>query len=167
VGPLLGIGLGAGWAFGGELGVTLQLRHAALRAAGMAAETTGVDIAGGSFSSVSVAARLDACGRAGLKRDLHGELCLGALAGRLFLRGAGLSEPLHDRLRQLALGLDLGLEWQWRHGFELRAGVAVLAGLEVLKVVVQDPSGNVLDEQRLPPVFGLLVVAARYDFIHR
>ncbi|HEX6242301.1 MAG TPA: hypothetical protein VFZ61_15425, partial [Polyangiales bacterium] len=94
VGPLLTIGLAGGWGFGGELSGTLQLRHAALRVAAMAAETTRVELAGGDFQSVSVAARLDACGRAGLKRDLHGELCLAALAGRLFLRGGGVAEPL-------------------------------------------------------------------------
>ena len=167
LGPLLGIGLAGGWGFGGELSGTLQLRHAALRVAGMAAQTTRVELAGGYFQSVSVAARLDACGRAGLKRDLHGELCLAGLAGSLFLRGEGLAKPLHDRLRQLGLGLDLGLEWQWRHGAELRAGAAIMAGLEPLDVVVLDAAGGTLDERRLPPVYGLLVVSSRYDFIHR
>jgi hypothetical protein len=163
-GPLLGAGVGAGWAAGGELSTALTFRHAALRLLGWAAHASRVDLATGYFDSVSVAARLEGCARLAFRWSLHGELCLGAQAGRVYLRGGGLSRPLEDRLRLLGLGLDLGVEWRWRPGVQLRAGASLIAGLEPLEVVVRDENGAKQAEQRLPPVTGLFVLSLRYDF---
>lgn len=164
LGPLLGVGLGAGLAAGGELSGVLQFPHAALRVSGLAARSSQVELASGYFDSVSVSARLDACARLAFKRELHGELCLGALAGRLYLRGGGLAYALHDQLRQLGFSAELGVTWRWQRGTQLRAGGGISAGLEPLDVVVRNESGSFEDQRRLPPVTGLFVVALRYDF---
>lgn len=162
LGPLLGVGVGSSLAFGGELGAALIFRHAALRASGLAAPSLRVKLGTGHFDTVSAAARMDACGRLALSEAVHGELCLGALAGRLFVRGAGFDQPLAATLRQIAMGGSLGLSWQWTEQLGMRASGSLLAGLEPLHVVVRDQAGTIEQDKTLPRLVGLFVLALEY-----
>lgn len=163
-GGLFGIGVGRGVAGGGELSAALRFRHAELRALGLAARSSPVTLGRGQFDTLSVAARLESCGRLTLGRSTAGELCLGTLLGKLFLRGAGLGSSARQSLRQLGLSVDLGVGWALGHGAEMRIGAALVYCPEPLWAVVRDAAGNVLHDKRLPPVTGLVVLSVRYRF---
>jgi hypothetical protein len=167
IGPVLGLGLANGWAGGGELSGALVFRHAALRVLGLATRVSRVELGRGYFDTVSVAGRVDACGRRSLTRSVHGELCAGALFGQLFLRGGGLPNIQRQVLRQLGITLDLGVGWDWGQGTGMRFGGTLLGMPEPLWAVVKNDVGKIVHQRRLPPVVGLLTVSIHYAFFAR